>query len=70
MPPVIDYEKCTSCGLCDEICMMDVIYLKKEDDREMPYPKYPEECWHCGACRQDCPAGAISIRFPWYWLVI
>jgi NAD-dependent dihydropyrimidine dehydrogenase PreA subunit len=26
--------------------------------------KYPEECWHCGSCRQDCPEGAIEIQFP------
>jgi adenylylsulfate reductase subunit B len=70
MPPVIDLEKCTSCGLCDEICMMDVIYMKEEDSRTMPYLKYPEECWHCGVCRQDCPSEAISIRFPWYSLII
>jgi NAD-dependent dihydropyrimidine dehydrogenase PreA subunit len=25
---------------------------------------YPWECWHCGSCRQDCPEGAITIKFP------
>jgi NAD-dependent dihydropyrimidine dehydrogenase PreA subunit len=29
-----------------------------------PEIRYPEECWHCGACRQDCPTGALEITFP------
>jgi NAD-dependent dihydropyrimidine dehydrogenase PreA subunit len=28
------------------------------------FAKYPEECWHCGSCRQECPEEAIQIRFP------
>jgi adenylylsulfate reductase subunit B len=34
------------------------------DGNEMDV-RYPDECWHCGACRQDCPIGAITIEFPW-----
>ena len=30
MPPVIDHEKCNACGICDEHCPLDVLYL--EDD--------------------------------------
>jgi NAD-dependent dihydropyrimidine dehydrogenase PreA subunit len=41
----------------------DAIYLHSEGDRDIPYLKYPEECWHCGSCRQDCPEGTITIRF-------
>ena len=26
--------------------------------------RYPEECWMCGSCRQECPSGAITLRFP------
>ena len=68
MPPVFDLEKCTGCGLCDNICMMDCIYMNEEEGRNVPYVKYPEECWHCGSCRQDCPEKAVSIQFAWYWL--
>ncbi|MBU2497597.1 MAG: ferredoxin family protein [Proteobacteria bacterium] len=64
MPPVFDMEKCSGCGLCDAICPGDVIYMKDRDKEKEPYLKYPEECWHCGSCRQDCPEGAITIRFP------
>ncbi len=64
MPPIVDIEKCSGCGLCDSICMADAIYLKDHEEKEIPYLKYPDECWHCGSCRQDCPEEAISIRFP------
>jgi NAD-dependent dihydropyrimidine dehydrogenase PreA subunit len=26
--------------------------------------RYPDECWHCGACRLECPEKAISFVFP------
>ncbi|MGW8187625.1 MAG: 4Fe-4S dicluster domain-containing protein [Desulfobacterales bacterium] len=60
MPPVIDLDKCNACGICDDHCPLDVLYL--EDD--VVDVRYPDECWHCGACRQDCPTGAVRIEFP------
>jgi NAD-dependent dihydropyrimidine dehydrogenase PreA subunit len=39
-----------------------VLYMDSEENKS--YVKYPEECWHCGSCRQDCPERAIEIRFP------
>jgi len=62
MPPVIDIEKCLGCGTCEE-CPGDLIYMHEVDGREVAYIKYPEECWYCGSCRQDCPAEAITIEF-------
>jgi ferredoxin len=59
MPPVIDTQKCISCGTCEDICPLDVIYMKDEAVEV----RYPLECWHCGACRQDCPQGAVSYEF-------
>ncbi len=60
MPPVIDMENCTGCGICDLHCPLDIIYM----EGDTPEVRYPDECWHCGACRQDCPAGAVEIVFP------
>ena len=60
MPPVIDKERCTSCGICEDICPGDII--KMDDDQ--PEIDYPEECFHCGACLVDCPEEAISYRIP------
>ncbi len=69
MPPVFDLDKCTGCGICEE-CMADAIYMKEVDDKSIPFLKYPEECWHCGSCRQDCPVSAIKIIFPSEMLII
>lgn len=60
MPPIIQKEQCAVCGLCTEICPMNV--LSKENEEIIV--KYPEECWHCRACVIDCPRQAIRIRYP------
>jgi len=62
MPPVIEKELCQGCGTCEDSCLLDVIYMNEKENQ--PFIKYPEECWHCGSCRQDCPEGAITILFP------
>jgi len=62
MPPIIDSEKCTACGICVDICNYDVYYGSK--DGEVPVVTYPEECWHCNACVLDCPEQAIRLRIP------
>jgi len=71
MPPVIDRKKCIGCGTCEDLCMGDVIYSRRDKEgKRVPYVKYPDECWHCGSCRQDCPVQAIRIEFPPAMLVI
>lgn len=62
MPPVIDYEKCTQCGQCADVCQMDVFFGSK--DGEIPVVTYPEECWHCSACVLECPTAAVKLRIP------
>ena len=65
MPPLIDESKCTKCGMCAQICPLDVIRIKKTDDQKKEIVvAYPYECWHCRACVKDCPVGAIKIRYP------
>lgn len=62
MPPVIDAEKCTKCGVCADICTMDVFSHPKKG--ENPEIQYPDECWHCRACVMDCASKAILLRLP------
>jgi adenylylsulfate reductase, subunit B len=70
MPAVIDTDLCIGCGQC-EACPGDVIHQRELDDgRMVAWVKYPDECWYCGSCRQDCPAGAITIVFSPMMLVI
>lgn len=64
MSAIIDEEKCTRCGMCVEVCPVDVFYGTKKG--EMPEEVYPEECWFCGACVCECPTDAITLRFPLY----
>jgi adenylylsulfate reductase subunit B len=62
MPPLIDRKKCKRCGLCAEICPEDVFWGSQK--KKYPRIKFPEECWHCGACLLDCPGQAISLYIP------
>ena len=62
MPPVIDKEHCTHCGLCADMCSEDVFYGSEK--KKAPVVAYPEECWHCNACVLTCPVEAVSIRLP------
>ena len=62
MPPIIDQKKCNACGVCADICCMDV--FKVVDKKEAPQIRYPEECWHCNACVLDCKQEALTLRIP------
>lgn len=50
---IIDGEKCTQCGLCQELCHFDAI----EDFRVEPV-----SCEGCGFCYRICPAEAITME--------
>ena len=63
MPPVINRQTCITCGVCADICCMDV-FRKTEDEKPIVEVRYPDECWHCRACVMDCPVGAITMRYP------
>jgi len=50
---IIDEEKCTQCGLCQEVCRFDAISDFKVD---------PVSCEGCGFCFHICQADAISMK--------
>lgn len=54
MPPVINLEKCVKCGQCADICPLEVFGCKPARG-EAPVVRFPDECWHCNVCAQDCP---------------
>ncbi|MBW1998947.1 MAG: ferredoxin family protein [Deltaproteobacteria bacterium] len=62
MPMRIDYHRCKGCKSCYSNCPGDVIGWDKE--RMIPYLAYPNECWHCGVCRMECPENAIELTLP------
>ena len=58
----VDNSKCTSCGRCLIICVMNLWKLSKNtvyiiDD-------YASQCMECGACSQVCESDAIEFRYP------
>lgn len=50
----VDETKCTSCGVCQRACHLDIPVYEK--------PNSPD-CIRCGACKRNCPHGAICSTF-------
>jgi adenylylsulfate reductase subunit B len=62
MPPVIDATKCTRCAACVDVCAEDVYFGSTES--EVPKITYPDFCFHCNCCVEECPVNAITLRIP------
>jgi len=59
MPQIaIIHEKCTSCGLCVEVCPRE--YFAQPDKAVPPEVIEPRECISCGHCVAICPTGAVK----------
>jgi len=52
--PILDQNKCVSCGICVEKCPVDAIEIK---EKALINPKI---CVGCAACTVICPVDAIS----------
>ena len=50
---LIDEDKCTSCGLCEDLCRFDAIADFTVD---------PVACEGCGFCSRICPVSAITMQ--------
>ncbi len=50
---VIDEEKCTQCGLCQQLCRFQAVRDFKVDAKS---------CEGCGFCFRICPAGAVTMQ--------
>ena len=55
--PVIDYDKCTGCLACYDMCKHDVFMLAEDK----PVVSQPDGCVQgCHGCGNICPACAIE----------
>ncbi len=53
--PVINKDKCTSCGKCQEACQFNALVVLENN-----YLFFPELCHGCGTCKLVCPQDAIT----------
>lgn len=60
MAVIIDKSKCIKCKGCYERCPEESFGVDNEGN---VFVKYPYECWLCGTCEMDCPAGAIRVLY-------
>jgi dihydroorotate dehydrogenase (NAD+) catalytic subunit len=56
VPPVLDVDVCTGCGLCETSCVYDAIRVV-----EKKAVLAEEDCTGCGLCVTRCPVRALSI---------
>jgi len=51
-------DRCTGCWMCLDVCPRAV--LARGDGKVLITTL--DACIECGACQQNCPAGALSVR--------
>ena len=52
--PEVDYDRCTFCGRCAEVCAYHALAVVKQK-----VLVFPELCHGCGSCTLNCPEEAI-----------
>ena len=52
--------KCIGCGICVDICPLDVFRMDGKNEKAII--KYPEDCMTCYTCELKCPEEAIYVH--------
>jgi NAD-dependent dihydropyrimidine dehydrogenase PreA subunit len=55
---VIDTDRCTACGMCEEVCATGAIRVREHAVVDEP------RCIGCGECVAECPEEAIGLAPP------
>ncbi|MBN1247161.1 MAG: ATP-binding protein [Anaerolineae bacterium] len=55
--PEVDFDRCTYCGRCAEVCLFHAIAVFGNQ-----LLVFPELCHGCGSCAYNCPEHAITER--------
>jgi NAD-dependent dihydropyrimidine dehydrogenase PreA subunit len=56
----IDPKKCSGCGICVNICPLDV--FRTDEKEKKAIIKYPDDCMTCYECELNCPSEAIFVH--------
>lgn len=54
----LDQAKCIGCSTCFDVCPH--LVFKMENNKA--YISDKESCMECGACKLNCPTGAIEVN--------
>nr|WP_294509969.1 ferredoxin family protein [uncultured Bilophila sp.] len=54
----VDEKRCNKCGLCIDMCPMNVL---DKGSRGFPFMLHRDDCWYCDACVFLCPRQAIKL---------
>ncbi len=68
----IELEKCTGCGICDDVCPADVIHMEPASPADsisglrsvlaLPVIKFREHCITCFSCEIFCPEQIVDVH--------
>lgn len=62
--PVIQKEKCTKCGRCEQVCPAQPKALTWKNGRNQPPVYHYPDCIRCYCCQELCPHEAIKVQIP------
>jgi NAD-dependent dihydropyrimidine dehydrogenase PreA subunit len=54
----IDKKRCNRCGICVDMCPMDVLRMSSKG---YPIMLYRDDCWYCDICVFVCPRQAVTL---------
>ena len=57
--PVVNYEHCKKCGICEKFCPLNIITIYK-DREECVFIDF-DYCKGCGICANECPNNCIDM---------
>ena len=54
----IAQARCNRCGICVDMCPMDVLRM---GSKGYPIMRYIDDCWYCDICVFVCPRQAVTL---------